>query len=180
MLHADPYASEQLSVRLKPGADDGAVTQALGPPGVPASTAVGKGVPLVNTLRAILTAVAIVDGLVCLYALMQACTLTVQERRRTLAVIRACGAGSAAVRHLLAGAVMALVIPAAVLGILVETLVLGPALSSLAASYATLPLQPTTVDIVVVLVGLAVAGGIAVAWVARQATSESVVHGLAA
>ena len=180
MLRADPYASEQLSVRLKPGADAGAVTQALGPEAVPASTAVGKGVPLVNTLRAILTAVAIVDGLVCLYALTQACALTVQERRRTVAVIRACGAGSPAVRRLLAGAVAALVVPAAVLGILVETLVLGPALSNLAASYAALPLQPTTLDVVLVLIGLVVAGGVAVAWVAKQATSESVVRGLAA
>jgi ABC-type antimicrobial peptide transport system permease subunit len=117
---------------------------------------------------------------VCLYALTQACALTVQERRRTVAVIRACGAGSPAVRRLLAGAVAALVIPAAVFGILVEMLVLGPALSNLAASYATLALQPTTVDIVVVLLGLAVAGGVAVGWVARQATRESVVRGLAA
>ncbi len=180
MPRADPYASEELAVRLKPGADSGGVTQALGPSGVPASTAVGKGVPLVQTLRAILTAVAIVDGLVCLYALTQACALTVQERRRTVAVIRACGAASPAVRRLLGGAVAALVIPAAVLGVVVETLVLGPALSNLAASYAALPLQPTTVDVVVVLVGLVVAGAVAVAWVARQATSESVVQGLAA
>jgi ABC-type antimicrobial peptide transport system permease subunit len=180
MLRADPYASGQLSIRLKPGADPGAVTQALGPEAVPASTAVGKGVPLVATLRAILTAVAIVDGLVCLYALIQACALTVQERRRTIAVIRAFGAGSPAVRRLLAGAVAALVVPAALLGILVETLVLGPALWNLAASYAALPLQPTTLDVVFVLIGLVVAGGVAVAWVARQATSESVVLGLAA
>jgi ABC-type antimicrobial peptide transport system permease subunit len=180
MLHADPYALEELAVRLKPGADAGAVTEALGSSAVPASTAVGKGVPLVNTLRSILTAVAIVDGLVCLYALTQACALTVQERRRTVAVIRACGAGSPAVRRLLAGAVAALVIPAAVLGILVETLVLGPALSNLAASYATLPLQPTSTEVIVVLIGLAVAGAVSVAWVSRQATRESVVQGLAA
>ena len=57
---------------------------------------------------------------------------------------------------------------------------LGPALSNLAASYATLPLQPTTRDVVFVLIGLAVAGGVAVAWVGRQATRESVVQGLAA
>ena len=133
-----------------------------------------------NTLRSILTAVAIVDGLVCLYALTQACALTVQERRRTVAVIRACGAGSPAVRRLLAGAVAALVIPAAMLGILVETLVLGPALSNLAASYATLPLQPTSTEVIVVLIGLAVAGAVSVAWVSRQATRESVVQGLAA
>ena len=96
--------------------------------------------PLVDTLRSILRAIAIVDGLVCLYALIQACALTVGERRRTVSVLRAFGAGDAAVRRLLAGAVAALVIPAAVIGIVLERLVLGPALSRLAAGYATLPL----------------------------------------
>ena len=79
----------------------------------PATGAVGRGVPLVAVLRSILRAVAIVDGLVCLYALIQACALTVQERRRTVSVLRAFGAGGAAVRRLLAGAVIALVVPAA-------------------------------------------------------------------
>jgi ABC-type antimicrobial peptide transport system permease subunit len=136
-------------------------------------------VPLVQVLRAILTAIAVVDGLVCLYALTQACALIVQERRRTVAVLRACGAGPAAVRRLLAGAAAALVVPAAILGILLEATVLGPALSGLAASYATLPLAPTALDIVIVLAGLAIASAIAVLWVARRATTESVVLGLA-
>ena len=84
--------------------------------------------PLVAVLRSILRAIAIVDGLVCLYALIQACALTVQERRRTVAVLRAFGAGGAAVRRAARGAVTALVVPAAVIGILLERLVLGPAL----------------------------------------------------
>ena len=50
----------------------------------------------------------------CLYALIQTCALTLQERRRTIAVLRATGAGAAAVARLLAGVVLALVIPAAV------------------------------------------------------------------
>ena len=62
-----------------------------------ASGATSRGAPLVAVLRTILRAVAVVDGLVCLYALVQACALTVQERRRTVAVLRACGAGPAAV-----------------------------------------------------------------------------------
>ena len=48
----------------------------------PASGATARGVPLVDTLRTLLRAVAIVDGLVCLYALIQTCALTLQERRR--------------------------------------------------------------------------------------------------
>ncbi len=85
-----------------------------------AAGATAKGVPLVNVLRTILRAVAIVDGLVCLYALIQACALTVFERRRTIAVLRACGAGGGAVALVLAGAVAMLVVPAAILGVLLE------------------------------------------------------------
>jgi ABC-type antimicrobial peptide transport system permease subunit len=179
MLKADPLAPEELAVIVKPGANQAAVQRALGPAATPATGAVGRGVPLVQVLRAILTAIAVVDGLVCLYALTQACALIVQERRRTVAVLRACGAGPVAVRRLLAGAAAALVIPAAVVGIALEAAVLGPSLSKLAAGYATLPLAPTALDIAIVLAGLVTASGIAVLWVARRATSESVVLGLA-
>ena len=182
LLAADPSASdeEELAIRLKPGANAAAVTAALGPSATPATTAIGRGVPLVAVLRSILRAVAIVDGLVCLYALIQACALTVQERRRTVSVLRAFGAGGPAVRRLLAGAVIALVVPAAALGIVLERVVLGPALGRLAASYVTLSLGATGLEIAAVLAGLALAGAVAVVWVARQATRESVIAGLGA
>jgi ABC-type lipoprotein release transport system permease subunit len=179
LLLEDPQAPEVLAVRLDPGADASDVTRALGPSATPAAGATARGVPLVDTLRAILTAVAVLDGLVCVYALLQACALTVQERRRTLAVLRACGAGGKAVRRLLSGAVAMLLIPAAVLGIGLEQLVLGPALSNLAASYATLPISASGEEIAAVLAGVTVAGAVAVLWVARQVTRESVVEGLA-
>ena len=57
---------------------------------------------------------------------------------------------------------------------------LGPALSHLAASYATLPLNASTGEVAVVIAWLVVAGASAVLWVARQATNESVIAGLAA
>ena len=97
LLAADPAAAsdEQLVVVLRPGANAGAVSAALGSTTAPATGAVGRGVPLVAVLRSILRAIAIVDGLVCLYALIQACALTVQERRRTVSVLRAFGAGGA-------------------------------------------------------------------------------------
>ncbi len=182
LLAADPAAAsdEQVVVVLRPGANAGAVSAALGSTTAPATGAVGRGVPLVAVLRSILRAVAIVDGLVCLYALIQACALTVQERRRTVSVLRAFGAGGPAVRRLLAGAVIALVLPAAVIGVLLERFVLGPALSRLAASYVTLPLGATGLEIAAVLAGLALAGAIAVAWVARQATRENVIAGMGA
>ena len=57
---------------------------------------------------------------------------------------------------------------------------LGPALSRLAANYATLPLQATPAEVAVTLAGLLAAAGVAVLWVARQASRESVLNGLAA
>jgi hypothetical protein len=182
LLDADPAAAsdEQLAVVVRPGANVAAVSAAIGAPAAAATGAVGRGVPLVAVLRSILRAVAIVDGLVCLYALIQACALTVQERRRTISVLRAFGAGGAAVRRLLAGAVIALVVPAAVLGILIERVLLGPALARLAASYVTLPLGASLTEIAAVLAGLALAGAVAVAWVARQTTRESVLAGMGA
>jgi putative ABC transport system permease protein len=182
LLGAESSPPSEIAVRLKPGASQSAVTaelNAIGATPAPAGTATARGAPLVAVLRTILIAVAVVDGLVCLYALIQAAALTVQERRRTIAILRACGAASAAVRRLLAGAMLALVLPAAAIGIALEWLLLGPALSRLAANYATLPLNPTATEVLATLAGLALAAGIAVAWVTRQAVRESVVSGLA-
>jgi len=183
LLAADPSAPYQVAIVLTPGANYGAMTTALtriGAQFTATSGATARGVPLVDTLRTILVAIAIVDGLVCLYALIQASTLTVQERRRTVAVLRACGAGPAAVRRLLLGATLALIVPAGVVGIVLERFVFGPALSHLAVNYATLALEPTPAEVLATVAGLAAAGALAVIWVARQAARESVVAGLAA
>jgi ABC-type antimicrobial peptide transport system permease subunit len=178
LLVADPAVPEQLVVRVRPGASVSAVNAKLGATAAPTGGATARGVPLVDTLRSILRAIAIVDGLVCLYALVQACALTVGERRRTVSILRAFGAGDGAVRRLLVGAVAALVIPAAVIGIVLERFVLAPALSRLAAGYATLPLGATAPEIAAVLAGLVLAGGVAVLWVGRQTTRETVIAGL--
>lgn len=183
LLRVDPTASPLLAIRLTPNADPNRVSSrllALGVAPAAASGATARGVPLVAILRSIISAVAIVDGLVCLYALIQACALTTQERRQTIAVLRACGAGPGAVRRLLFGAALMLLIPAAVVGFLLERFVLGPALSGLAANYATLPLQATAAEVGLTVAGLLVAAGVAVLWVARQAARESVLTGLAA
>jgi len=183
LLAADPSPSSQIAVLLKPGANETTVSDeltALGAKPQQAGTATARGAPLVAVLKTILRAVAVVDGLVCLYALMQACALTVQERRRTVAVLRACGAGAGAVRRLLLGAVLALVVPAALAGVLLERLLLGPALSNLAVSYATLELKATALDVLALVAGLALAAAATVWWVARAAVRESVVAGLAA
>jgi hypothetical protein len=181
LVRADPAASEQIAVRLSPSANPARVSAALTALGVAptvTSGATARGVPLVDTLRAILRAVAIVDGLVCLYALVQSCALTLAERRRTVAVLRATGAGPGAIRRLLTGVVAGLVLPAAVIGIVIERVVLGPAVARLAANYATLQLGAGLAEIAAVLGGLVVAGVLAVLWVTRLATRESVVAGL--
>jgi ABC-type lipoprotein release transport system permease subunit len=181
LLKADPEAPEEIAVRLDPGADQAAVSAALTKLGAlptVASGATARGVPLVDTLRTILRAVAIVDGLVCLYALIQTCAITLQERRSTVAVLRATGAGFAAVSRLLLGVVLVLVIPAGVLGIAIERLLLGPALANLAAGYATLELGAGLSEIAAVVAGLLLASAVAVVWVTRRATSEAVVQGL--
>ena len=170
-------------MRLTPDGDQARVSSALAALGAqpaPAAGATARGAPLVAVLRAILRAVAIVDGLVCLYALIQACALTVQERRRTVAVLRACGAGPNAVRRLLLGAALALVLPAALAGVLLERFVFGPALARLAAGYATLPLAATGLEVLATVAGLLLAAALAVVWVAGQAGRESVLAGLAA
>jgi ABC-type antimicrobial peptide transport system permease subunit len=183
LLAADPSAPYQVAVVLRPNANYGTVSAALtrlGAQPTATSGATARGVPLVSTLRTILLAIAVVDGLVCLYALIQASTLTVQERRRTVAVLRACGAGPGAVGRLLFGATLALIVPAAVVGVVLEKYVFGPALSHLAENYAALPLDATTAEVVATVTGLMLAGAVATLWVTRQASRESVVTGLAA
>jgi hypothetical protein len=58
--------------------------------------------------------------------------------------------------------------------------VCGPALSSLAENYATLPLDAGTPEILAVVAGLVIASVAAVAYVSSQAARESVVEGLSA
>ncbi len=183
LLRADPNVPSVIAVDLTPTADESHVIAALTALGAQPETtggATARGAPLVAVLRAILRAVAVVDGLVCLYALIQACALTVQERRRTVAVLRACGGGPWAVRRVLLGAALALVVPAAVVGVALEALLLGPWLGRLAANYATLPLHTTAAQVLVIAAGLLLAAGAAALWVARQAGRDSVIAGLAA
>jgi ABC-type antimicrobial peptide transport system permease subunit len=182
LLAADPSAGSQVAVLLKPHASPSQVTSELEQIGAGPQVTLGataRGAPLVAVLKTILRAVAVVDGLVCIYALVQACALIMQERRRTVAVLRACGAGAGAVRRLLSGAVLTLVAPSAVIGIALERFVFGPALSNLAASYAALDLTPTVLEVVATVAGLVLAGALAVFWVTRTAMRESVVVGLA-
>lgn len=182
LLAADPGAPEQLAVRLRPGASTAAVSARLSALG--ASVSAGRGVSsgggaLVAALRALLRAVAAVDALVCLYTLAQALALTAAERRAAIAQLRACGAGARSVRALLAGAALAVLVPATLAAAALERLLLGPAIAHIAAGYAALALGAGVGDLALLVVCLVLIAGAAVAWVGARAMAEPVTRGLA-
>jgi ABC-type lipoprotein release transport system permease subunit len=181
LLGGEPGAPEKLAVIVAPGASTKAVTGELERLGaqVTASTGVaGGGDALVGALRGLLLTIAVVDGLVCFYMLTQALALTAGERRPAIAVLRACGAGARSIRILLAGAALAVVVPAAIVAILLERFVLGPAVSRLAQGYAELSLAADAAQIAILLAGLALIGALAVWWVVRRVTSRPIAGGL--
>jgi ABC-type lipoprotein release transport system permease subunit len=182
LLGAEPSAPEQLAVRVAHGASAQAVAARLHAEGSPATISrglAGSGRTLVDALRALFIVVAAIDGLVCLYALVQALLAIVNERRSAIAVLRACGAGVRSVGAVLAGSTLAVLAPAAVVAIALERLVLGPAMARIAAGYASLALGADTTQILALLGGLAVLAGAAVWWVAARVSSMPISRELA-
>jgi len=131
-----------------------------------------------NVLAALLRSVALLDGLVCVYALAQMLALIARERRRAVALVRAVGASRVQVFAVFAGAAALVSALAAPLGIGAERLVLGPVVGRLAVSYVTLSLAAGRQTISLVLVGLAVATTLAAAWATRGATADAIVGAL--
>lgn len=183
LLAADPSAPEQLVVRDEPSASADAVSAELHGLGAGVNVASGtvsaSGGALVGALRALLRSVAAVDLLVCLYALVQALALTASERRRAIALLRACGAGPRAVYALLTGAALVIVLPAAIIAVALERFALGPAIAHIAAGYAALALAAGTGEVAATLAGLALLACGAVFWVARRSLASPVAGGLA-
>ena len=104
---ATPGLEPGIVVRLDPGADRAAVTRALTDLGAPpraASAATTRNGQFLAVLAAVLRGVGLAVGLVCLYALVQALTMTARERRGAVALLRACGGDARAVATVLAGA----------------------------------------------------------------------------
>jgi hypothetical protein len=181
VLAADPGAAPQIVVKLDRGADRAAVTRRLATLGAePAAVggATTRNGAFLGTLAALLRAVAIVDALVCLYALVQGLGLVARERAPTLALLRATGADGATVGAVLAGAALAVALPAAVLALALERLVLAPLVGRLAAGYADLGPQSSPGQAALALGGLALLGVVAAAWVARRATAAPPLQGL--
>ena len=181
VLAADPGASPQIVVKLDRGADRAAVARGLSTLGA-APAAVGgattRNGAFLGTLAALLRAVAIIDALVCLYALVQGLGLVARERAPTLALLRATGAEGATVGAVLAGAALAVALPAAVLALALERLGLAPLVGHLAAGYADLGPQSSPGQAALALGGLALLGIIAAAWVARRAIAAPPLQGL--
>lgn len=171
-----------IAVKVADGASQAAVQAGLRDLGATdageAGAATTDDAAFLATLAALLRAVALINGLVCLYAMMQALALTARERRGTLAVLRATGAGRGHVALLLGGVVAAATVPAVVAGLALQQWVLGPATADLAAGYADLQLTAAAPQAAAVAVGVALLAALAAWWVARRTTREPVVVGL--
>jgi hypothetical protein len=181
LLAADPSLRGPLAVVLEPGADRGEVETGLRELGAvpqPAAGATSRRLGFLGVLASLLRVVAGVNGMVSLYALVQALALTATERRGSLAVLRASGAGRREVALVLAGAAGLVVVLAAPLAVLLERLVLGPLVAGLAVDYATLSLAATPGQIALVCAGLVLVAAVAALWVARRIEREPIVAGL--
>jgi ABC-type antimicrobial peptide transport system permease subunit len=177
----EPDLQPQVVVRLGAGANRDAVVRRLEDLGArlqPVGAAQTDNARFLAVLAAVLRGVGLAVGLVCLYALIQALTVTARERRGAVALLRACGADAATVALVLAGAAGAVAIPAAIGGVLLETLAFGPLVARLAAGFASLPLAPTTGQVALVVAGLLALAAAATAIVARRVLKEPIVAGL--
>jgi ABC-type antimicrobial peptide transport system permease subunit len=164
-------------IRLADGASKSAVAAELDRAGFPAQTVGGvssSNAAFLGILAALLRTIAAIDGLVCLYAVVQMLALTAYERRSAIALLRAMGAGRQQVSSLFAGAALVVVGLAAPVAIVAERILLGPQASELAASYTVVSLAATPVDIAIVLAGLAAVAVGSATWVGRQAAREPI------
>jgi ABC-type antimicrobial peptide transport system permease subunit len=181
LLDAQPGAGSTISVRLSTGADRAAVErdlEALGAPPQQVGGATTRNAAFLGVLATVLRGVGLAVGLVCLYALIQALAMTARERRGAVALLRAVGGDARTVAAVLAGAALAVAVPAAVAGVLLEWLVLGPLVARLAAAFADLPLAPSPGQVALVIGGLLGLSAAATALVARRTMREQVIEGL--
>jgi ABC-type lipoprotein release transport system permease subunit len=181
VLAADPGVLPQIVIRLKPDANRAAVSRSLRDLGSVPSTVGGattRNGDFLGILATLLRVVALIDALVCLYALAQSLALTARERRPTLALLRATGAPAMTVGAVLAGAGLAIAVPAGLLAIALEHWALAPLVGRLAAGYADLGARAPAGQMALVLAGLIGLAVAAAAWTARRAVAEPPVAGL--
>ena len=181
LLAADPSIEPAIAVRLAGGADRAAVARGLerlGAVAEPVGAATSSNARFLGVLASLLRVVAAVNGLVCLYALVQALTLLALERRAVLAVLRAGGADRTQVALVLGGAAALVVALATGAGIVAERALLGPVVTRFAADYAALSLTPGLGSLLIVVLGTGTLALAATAWVAGRLAREPIVAGL--
>lgn len=189
LLAAEPELSGQIAVKLRPGASSDAVTQALARSGEVTTSSGGiagqsvqgwasRSSGFIGILVALLRTVAILDVCVCLYAVGQALALTSQERRRTLAVVRAQGAGRLHLFAVFGMAAAFLVVLAWGLAALLERWAVAPGVSHLAASYVVLALSAGGQLLGLTLAGLLLGAAIVSVLLVRAIARQPVVVGL--
>ena len=141
VLGAEPGLQPEVVVRPEAGTDRArldAELRGLGAEPATVNGATSRSGAFLDTLANLLRVVALLDALVCLYALVQALGLVARERRPTLALLRATGASAGTIRLVLLGAALALALPAVLVAVALERWVLAPLTGSLAAGYADL------------------------------------------
>ena len=171
----------EVMVELAPGASRAAVVAVLEEAGLRPQTPAAvttRSAGFVTLLARLVRVVALVDALVCLYAVAQMLTLTARERRGSVAVLRAVGAAPRQVIAVFAGASLLVVGAALPLALLAEPLLLGPAAARLAAGYAELDLGAGTLEIAAVVGGFLLISLASARWVALRALREPVVAAL--
>jgi putative ABC transport system permease protein len=189
LLAAEPDAPSEIAVRLDPGASTGSVHRELESAGFFTSSSGGiagesvqswaaRSSGFIGVLVALLRTVAVINALVCLYAIAQMLALTVWERRGALAAVRALGAGRRQLSSILGGVAAPVAALAIVIGFLAERFLVGPAVARLAATYVTLSLEPSAAAVAATAAGLAAGALVAVLWAARQAGRGPVVEAL--
>ncbi len=186
---ADPSLRPTLMIRTETGAS-AHVERALAARGIGSSSSAGvsgQGVQgwaarnsgFVSVLVALLRVIAVIDGLVCVYALAQVLALAATERRQALAVIRALGAGRKQLRRVFTTAAVVTVLAAAPLAVLLERELAGPVVARLAAPYASISLAAGPWSVLAVVGALGVAAVAAGVLVARRAAAAPVTEALA-
>jgi ABC-type lipoprotein release transport system permease subunit len=168
-------------LRLRPGASRARIAAGLDALGARADAvagATGDSGAFLDVLAGLLRIVAATVALVCLHALVSALALTARERRGAVATLRAAGADARALRRLLAGAALVVVVPAVVVAVVLEMALLSPLVAHLAAGYADLPLGATAGQIAAVAGGLLLLSWLAAGWTGHRLVREPVVAGL--
>ena len=189
LLASGEWLTPEIAVRLEPGAREQTVRDDLTRRGYFASDVGGvageavegwaaRNSGFIGILVALLRSVAVLEGLVCVYALAQMLMLTAQERRQAIAVVRALGGSAVQVAQVFAGSALLIALLAAPVGLLLERHVVGPLVGRLAASYVSLPLGAGAAEALAVGVGLALGALASAAWAARAAVAQPVVAGL--